>query len=57
MSDIGGKELATKAVMLPLHMQWGQPMLNSKLYVGDTLKGVDILMGLDIQDYLGTVID
>ena len=25
--------------------------------MGDTPKGVDILMGLDIQDVLGTVID
>ena len=57
MSGIGGKELATKAVKMPIRLQWGQPTFGSTLYVGDTPKGVDILMGLDIQDVLGTVID
>ena len=28
-----------------------------QLYVGDTPEGVDILMGLDIQEPLGTIID
>lgn len=52
MSGIGGKELATKAVKMPIRLQWGQPAFGSTLYVGDIPKGVDILMGLDIQDVL-----
>ena len=57
MSGIGGKELATKAVKMPIRLQWGQPAFGTTLYVGDTPKGVDIMMGLDIQDVLGTAID
>ena len=57
MSDIGGTKLANKAIILPTLLQWGQPPVNVSLYVGDTPYGVDILMGLDIQDKLQTVID
>ena len=57
MSGIGGSKLANKAVTLPTLLQWGQPPVNMTLYVGDTPYGVDILMGLDIQDQLQTVID
>ena len=57
MSGIGGSKLANKAVVLPTLLQWGQPPVNMSLYIGDTPYGVDILMGLDIQDKLQTVMD
>ena len=59
MSGIGGKKLATKAVKLPIQLHWKQPAFDSRLYdiVGATPEGVDILMDLNIQDELGTVID
>ena len=57
ISDVGGSKLANKAVLLPTSLQWGQPPVNMSLYVGDTPYGVDILMGLDIQDKLQTVIN
>ena len=57
MSGIGGTKLANKAVVLPTLLQWGQPPVNMSLYAGDTPYGVVILMGLDIQDELQTVID
>ena len=57
MSGIGGSKLANKAVVLPTLLQWGQSPVNMSLYIGDTPYGVDILMGLDIQDKLQTVID
>jgi hypothetical protein len=57
MSGVGGSKLANTAVILPTLLQWGQPPVNMSLYVGETPHGVDILMGLDIQDALETVID
>ena len=56
MVGIGGKKVANKAVTLPINLQWVQKPINMQLYVGDTPKGVGILMGLDIQEPLGTVI-
>ena len=53
MSGIGGKEMATKSLDLNMKLQWGQPDVGMRMYVGDMPEGVDILMGLDIQDRLG----
>ena len=56
---IGGEKVANKAVTLPISLQWAQKPVDMQLYsyVGDTPEGVAILMGLDIQEPLGTVID
>ena len=57
MVGIGGGKIASKAVTLPISLQWAQKPVDMQLYVGDTPEGVDILMGLDIQEPLGTIID
>ena len=57
MAGIGGEKVASKAVTLPISLQWAQKHVDMQLYVGDTPEGVAILMGLDIQEPLGTVID
>ena len=57
MVGIGRGKIASKAVTLPISLQWAQKPVDMQLYVGDTPEGVDILMGLDIQEPLGTIID
>ena len=56
-SGIGGKKLASEFTTMPFKAQWGAATDQFDLYVIKPPDGIDILMGLDIQDVLGTVID
>ena len=56
-NGIGGKRLANEAVIVPMRTQWGAPLDAFEMYASEPPPGTDMLMGLDIQDKLGTIID
>ena len=56
-SGIGGRKRANEFTTMPFQAQWGAATDQFDLYAIKPPNGVDILMGLDIQDVLGTVID
>ena len=55
-SEIGGKQLASEFTTMPFKAQWGAATDQFDLYVIKPPDGIDILMGSDIQDVLGTII-
>ena len=57
LSGIGGKRLASIAADVPLRLQWAAPLDTHAMFISETPPSVDILMGLDVQDRLGTHID
>ena len=57
MRGIGGGKEVHKQVTVPLRSQWGAPLDELERFAAEPPNGVDILMGLDIQEKLGAVID
>ena len=57
MKGIGGRKVAEHCVTVPLKAQWGAPTDHFDVFAIEPPHGVDILMGLDIQDKLGTIIN
>ena len=57
MRGLGGKRVASETVTMKFRAQWAAPCDEFELVEYDTPFGVDILLGLDIQDKLGTIID
>ena len=57
MKGIGKAVVADHSVTVPLKSQWGAPTDYFDLFALEPPHGVDILMGLDIQDKLGTIIN
>ena len=57
MRGIGGGKAVHKQVNVPLRSQWGAPLDELEMFAAEPPNGVDILMGLDIQEKMGAVID
>ena len=55
MRGIGGGKEVHKQVTVPPRSQWGAPLDELEMFAAEPPNGVDVLMGLDIQEQLGAV--
>jgi hypothetical protein len=56
LDGIGGRVTVSKRVRVPMRQQWGAQMDYVEAFIGEPPRGLDFLMGLDIQDALGVTV-
>ena len=57
VTGIGGKADLVTSVEIPMRLQWGAPLILIHAYVAATPPDVDLLMGVDVLDFLHAKID
>ena len=57
LDGIGGHAALDTVVEVPIQLQWAAPTDTLLMYVGPTPPGVDIIMGRDVLNALGGVVD
>ena len=56
LDGIGGRVTVSKRVRVPMRQQWGAQMDFVEAFVGEPPRGLDFLMGLDVQELLGVTV-
>ena len=57
LNGIGGTAALDTVVLVPVRLQWGAPVDTLLMYVGATPPGVDVIMGRDVLNALGGIVD
>ena len=57
LNGIGGTTVCDTVVQVPLRLQWGAPTDTLLMYVGETPPGVDVILGRDMLNVLGGMLD